>query len=101
MRKEILLQLKNIHVGYGGVKALSGASISLDEGEVVVLMGPNGAGKSTLLKALFGLAPIHDGEVLWEGIKIAPIAEEMVERGISFVPQGRQIYKSLTVLENL
>lgn len=101
MQKETLLQLKDIHVHYGGVKALDGASIKLDEGEIIALMGPNGAGKSTILKALFGLAPIESGSIYWHEEKIIPQSHEIVERGISFVPQGRQIFKSLTVQENL
>jgi len=101
MAKEILLKLEDIHVHYGGVKALDGASVRLDEGEIVALMGPNGAGKSTILKALFGLAPIESGSIYWHEEKIIPKSHEVVERGISFVPQGRQIFKSLTVLENL
>jgi len=98
---EKLLNLKNIKVHYGGVKALDGVAINLDEGEIVALMGPNGAGKSTVLKALFGLAPIEAGQIFWHGQKIIPKSHEMVERGISFVPQGRQVFKSLTVYENL
>ncbi len=101
MAKENLLELKDIHVQYGGVKALSGASVCLDEGEVVALMGPNGAGKSTVLKALFGLAPIAEGTVLWEGQAFTPVSHEVVERGISFVPQGRRVFADLTVEENL
>ena len=98
---ETLLELRNIHVHYGGVKALDGASVSIDEGEIVALMGPNGAGKSTILKAIFGLAPISSGEVLWEGQTFKPVSHEVVERGISFVPQGRRVFHHLTVLENL
>ncbi len=101
MKKEILLRLENIHVHYGGVKALDGASVQLDEGEIIALMGPNGAGKSTILKALFGIAPIESGSIYWHEEKIIPKSHEVVERGISFVPQGRQIFKSLSVLENL
>lgn len=101
MKKEILLKLEDIHVHYGGVKALDGASVRLDEGEIVALMGPNGAGKSTILKALFGLALIESGKIYWHEEQIIPKSHEVVERGISFVPQGRQIFKSLTVLENL
>jgi branched-chain amino acid transport system ATP-binding protein len=101
MKTETLLKLENIHVHYGGVKALDGASVSIDEGEIVALMGPNGAGKSTILKAIFGLAPIESGKVLWEGQPFKPVSYEVVERGVSFVPQGRRVFHHLTVLENL
>ena len=101
MSKETLLKLNDIHVHYGGVRALDGASVEVDEGEVVALMGPNGAGKSTILKTIFGLAPIDSGEVLWEESRVKPISHEMVERGIAFVPQGRRVFKHLTVRENL
>jgi branched-chain amino acid transport system ATP-binding protein len=101
MKNETLLKLENIHVHYGGVKALDGASVSIDEGEIVALMGPNGAGKSTVLKAIFGLAPIQSGEVFWEGRPFKPVSYEVVERGVSFVPQGRRVFHHLTVLENL
>lgn len=99
--QETLLQLQNISVHYGGVVALDGVTISLDEGEFVALMGPNGAGKSTVLRAIFGLAPIERGEVLWHGSAIIPVPDEMVSRGVSFVPQGRRVFTHLTVLENL
>ena len=101
MNKEILLKLDDIHVHYGGVKALDGASVSVDEGEIVALMGPNGAGKSTMLKAIFGLVEIDKGRVLWHENEVKPVSYEMVERGISFVPQGRRVFKHLTVKENL
>lgn len=101
MKTETLLQLDNIHIHYGGVKALDGASVSIDEGEIVALMGPNGAGKSTILKAIFGLASIDSGKVLWEGQEFKPVSYEVVERGVSFVPQGRRVFHHLTVLENL
>ena len=101
MENEILLQLKNIKVHYGGVRALDDVDIDLDEGEIVSLMGPNGAGKSTILKAIFGLAPIKNGEVIWESKVVEPISHKMVTRGISFVPQGRRVFTNLTVKENL
>lgn len=101
MTKETLLKLNNIHVHYGGVKALDGASVSIDEGEVVALMGPNGAGKSTILKTIFGLAPIESGNVAWEGREFTPISHEVVHRGISFVPQGRRVFRHLSVYENI
>lgn len=99
--KEILLRAENIRVHYGGVQALDGASIQIDEGEIVALMGPNGAGKSTLLKAIFGIAPIESGKILWHEKEVAPVPHEMVARGISFVPQGRRVFKHLSVKENL
>jgi len=99
--KEIFLETKNIHVHYGGVHALDGVDIAVREGEMVALMGPNGAGKSTVLKAVFGLAPIASGEILWHGSPVRPVSYEMVERGVSFVPQGRRVFKYLTVEENL
>lgn len=98
---EVLLKLNNISVEYGGVQALSGVDAHLDEGEIVVLMGPNGAGKSTMLKTIFGLAPISKGGVLWHEQKVTPVPHDMVPRGIAFVPQGRQVFKSLSVRENL
>ena len=99
--KEVLLELKNISVHYGGVKALDDISCSLDEGEIVALMGPNGAGKSTVLKAIFGLAPIESGEVLWHEKPFCPVSFEVVRRGIAFVPQGRRVFSHLSVEENL
>ena len=101
MTSETLLELKNIKVHYGGVKALDGANVAIDEGEIVALMGPNGAGKSTILKAIFGLAPIETGSVWWQGQTVRPVAHEMVARGLAFVPQGRRVFKQLTVRENL
>ena len=101
MTKETLLQLQNISVHYGGVKALDDVDVLLDEGEIVALMGPNGAGKSTVLKTIFGLAPVHAGKVLWHEKEIKPVSYEVVQRGIAFVPQGRRVFGNLTVEENL
>lgn len=101
MTKEILLQLQNISVHYSGVKALDGVDIAIDEGEIIALMGSNGAGKSTILKAIFGLAPITTGKILWHETEIKPVSYEVVQRGIAFVPQGRRVFRHLTVEENL
>lgn len=101
MKQETLLQLQNVSVHYGGVKALDGVDIEIDEGEVVALMGPNGAGKSTVLKAIFGLVTLDGGSVCWHEKPIVPMPHHMVERGITFVPQGRRVFSHLTVEENL
>lgn len=101
MQNEPILQLKNVSVQYGGVHALDDVDMNIHEGELVALMGPNGAGKSTILKAIFGIAPLHDGYVIWRGEKVIPIPHKMARRGIAFVPQGRRVFQSLTVEENL
>jgi branched-chain amino acid transport system ATP-binding protein len=99
--KETLLKLEDASVHYSGIKVLDDVSVQIEEGEIVALMGPNGAGKTTVIKALFGLAPLTNGHVLWHGQKIVPVPHEMAGRGISYVPQGRQVFRSLTVRENL
>lgn len=99
--KETLLTLKNASVHYGGIHALDDATVRIDEGEIVALMGPNGAGKSTILKAVFGLAPLTNGKVCWHDKELMPVAHEMAARGIAYVPQGRQVFKNLSVRENL
>ncbi|MEI7890943.1 MAG: ABC transporter ATP-binding protein [bacterium] len=101
MKKKNVLSLTNISVHYGGVKALDDVSIQINDGEIVALMGPNGAGKSTILKAMFGLASLYYGKLHLDGKLIHPKPYEMVVKGIAYVPQGRQVFKGLTVLENL
>ncbi|MEI6843084.1 MAG: ABC transporter ATP-binding protein [bacterium] len=101
MDTEKLLKLKDLNVNYGTLKVLHGVSLSIDEGEIVALMGPNGAGKSTILKSMFGLIPIESGKVLWHEKEITPMPREMIDRGISYVPQGRRVFPSLSVKENL
>ncbi len=101
MRKHKLLEVNKVSVHYNGVRALKGASIRLDEGEIVALMGPNGAGKSTLLKSIFGLVSIDSGEVFWRGERVKPVTHEIAKLGIAFIPQGRRVFRHLTVEENL
>ena len=96
-----LIMMRDIKVAFGGVKALDGVDVDINEREIVALMGPNGAGKSTILKALFGIYNTNAGIIKLRGNIIHPVPHEIVHLGISFVPQGRQIFKSLTVRENL
>lgn len=98
----MLLEAKNLTVYYGVVKALEGVSFHVTEGEIVAMIGPNGAGKSTALKAVCGLIRPRVGEVLFQGEKINDLRpDELVGRGISLVPEGRRLFPTMTVLENL
>src|SRR3989338_10127482 len=98
---EKLLQLENAAVDYGGIHALDGVDIEIDEGEVVALMGPNGAGKSTVLRAMFGLTPIASGGAFFHGKPYAPVPHRLVRQGIAFVPQGRRGFRGLSGGEKL
>jgi branched-chain amino acid transport system ATP-binding protein len=91
-----------IVAGYGKIEVLHGASVRAGEGEIVCIIGPNGSGKSTLLKSLFGLIVPRGGTVLFDGRDITSLPpEEKVRLGIAFVPQGKNVFTSLTVRENL
>ncbi len=96
-----LLEVEAIAAAYGAVQAVRGVSLRVDEGEVVAILGPNGAGKTTLLHALTGLMP-SSGRVVFAGdpcVSITP--EEMVRRGMSLVPERRQLFSSMSVHDNL
>ena len=96
-----LLELTNIAVEYGAVRALDDVSMEVHAGEVVAVMGPNGAGKSTVLKAVMGLAPVVSGTVYWRQQPLAAETHEIVKEGIAFVPQGRRVFTHLSIAENL
>ncbi|QGG43319.1 ATP-binding cassette domain-containing protein [Aeromicrobium yanjiei] len=97
-----MLDLESVDVHYGDFQAIHGISLTLDEGETLAMMGANGAGKSTLLKAVSGLLGASAGAVRFGGHDLAGTApHERVAAGISLVPEGRRIFKSLTVEENL
>ena len=97
----MLLEMVDISVRYGAVRALTDVSLGVQQGEVVAVMGPNGAGKSTVLKAIMGLAPVVDGSVYWRQEPLVAATHEIVKQGIAFVPQGRRVFTHLTIQENL
>jgi branched-chain amino acid transport system ATP-binding protein len=97
-----VLEVRDLHVYYGEIRALQGVSFSVHEGEIVTLLGNNGAGKTTTLRALSRLLTPRRGEVLFLGRSLADTASHaVVHRGITHVPEGRRIFNRLTVLENL
>ncbi len=102
----IKLDIKNIHAGYGAVRALMGVSLELNQGETVALLGTNGNGKSTLMKCVMGMVKPDQGEINLEidGVKhdLTKLStEEIVNLGVALVPEGRRLFPKLTVEENL
>ncbi len=97
-----LLEIKDLHTYYGHVHALRGISLDVQEGEIVTLIGANGAGKSTTLRTISGLIRPREGQVIFEEKVINAVpAHDIVNRGISQAPEGRKIFSTLTVQENL
>jgi len=98
----MLIELKQVVGGYGGAPVLNGIDIAIDRSDIGVIVGPNGAGKSTALKSIFGLVKVTDGEVLFEGQQVAnSLPDKLVPLGLSFVPQEKNVFTTLTVEENL
>ena len=98
----MLLELDNIKTYYGNIRALKGISIEVDEGEIVCLIGGNGAGKSTTLMTISGVLTPVEGDILYQGQSIVSVRpDNIVQMGISQVPEGRMIFPLLTVMENL
>jgi branched-chain amino acid transport system ATP-binding protein len=97
-----MLKVKKINTYYGRVHALKNVSLHLNRGEIVTLIGANGAGKTTILNSLSAITPPADGEIMFEGTPINRLpADRVVEAGISQVPEGRQVFKPLSVEDNL
>ncbi|MFZ7124953.1 MAG: ABC transporter ATP-binding protein [Desulfobacterales bacterium] len=97
-----MLKVENLHVKYGNVEALHGINLNVREGEIVTILGANGAGKSTTLNAICGIFKAADGTIQFEGQTIHRLpAHEIVTRGVSQVPEGRRVFGTLTVRENL
>jgi len=102
MSAEPILELKNVHSGYGSIKALKGVSLKAYPGEIVAIIGANGAGKSTTLMTICGIVQPNMGEIFYKGKKINGVAaEKLPPRGLCQVPEGRRIFPRLTVEENL
>ena len=98
----MLLEVINLTVYYDTVLALDDISLNINEGEIVAIIGPNGAGKSTALKAICGLVKPKSGEILFRGKNInGNQPYQLVEKGLCLVPEGRRVFTSMTVLENL
>jgi branched-chain amino acid transport system ATP-binding protein len=97
-----LLEVKELSVSYGDVRALTDVSIEVEEGTIVALVGSNGAGKSTLLKTIAGLLRPSSGQMFFMGEDLEGLnTKHRVDRGIVLVPEGRRLFQTLTVLENL
>lgn len=93
---------ENMTGGYGAANILNGCTISVEKGEIAVIVGPNGAGKSTAMKAVFGMLPLRQGEVRLNGINITSLSpQERVTRGMGFVPQTHNVFPTMSVEENL
>ncbi len=97
-----MLNVSNVHAGYGDLKVLFDVSIDLQDGEVVSLVGSNGAGKTTLLRAISGLIPVTSGEITWYDKSMTKMpAYKIPELGIAHIPQGRGILSTLSIRDNL
>ena len=96
-----MLSIKDLHVSYGGIRALKGVSLEVSAGEIVTIIGANGAGKSTLLNTISGFLKPGAGEILYKGKKLARRPDLVVQSGICHVPEGRLIFANLSVTDNL
>ena len=97
-----MLKIENLHVSYGGIRALRGISLEVPDGRIVTLIGANGAGKSTTLRTISGLVKADSGSIIYDGEELLgmPIYK-ILEKGIAQVPEGRRVFTNLTVRENL
>ena len=99
---EILLQVRNLKVGYGGIQAVKGIDFDVRTGELVSLIGSNGAGKTTTMKAITGTLNFADGDILYQGQSIrGQGAWDLVKKGLVMVPEGRGVFARMTITENL
>src|SRR5262245_986437 len=97
-----LLSVSDLVVRYGAITAIRGIDLMVDEGEIVAIVGPNGAGKTSLLSAIAGVVRQSSGSIAFQGASLAGVAlENVVVHGIAMAPEGRHIFSTLTVAENL
>jgi branched-chain amino acid transport system ATP-binding protein len=97
-----MLKVDDLSVAYGGLRALSGVSLTVAEGQFVAIVGPNGAGKTTLFKAISGTVTPVSGRITYQGANLLAVPSwRRAHLGIAHVPEGRQVFGALTVLENL
>ena len=97
-----ILKVENVAAHYGSINALKGVSMEVNEGEIVTVIGANGAGKSTLMKCIVGVMPKSGGTVEYAGTDITKMgSDKIVKMGIAMVPEGRQIFSELSIMENL
>ncbi len=97
-----ILEVKDIHTYYGDAYVLQGLSLSLEKGQILGLLGRNGVGKTTLVNSIVGFTPPRRGSIVFKGDDITSLPSfETVRRGMGLVPQGRRVFPSLTVEENL
>ena len=97
-----ILEIKNLSVNFGGIKAVKDISMDVEQGKIVTLIGANGAGKSTILRSVSGIVKPQSGDILFDGVSIlGQTPDAIVSKGITLVPEGRRVFPNLTVLENL
>ena len=97
-----MLKIENLHVSYGGIRALQGVSLDVPDGKIVTLIGANGAGKSTTLRTISGLVKADSGSISYDGQELLGLPiNRILEKGIALVPEGRRVFTNLSVVENL
>jgi branched-chain amino acid transport system ATP-binding protein len=101
-KKDIVLEIKDLHVNYGAIHAIKGISLTVEKGEIVTLIGANGAGKTTTLNTIVGLVKSKSGSIKLYSEDITNVhADKIVQKGVALSPEGRRIFPNLTVYENL
>ena len=97
-----ILEIKDLSVNFGGIKAVKDISIDVEQGKIITLIGATGAGKSTILRSISGIVKPQSGDILLDGVSIlGQTPDAIVSKGITLVPEGRRVFPNLTVLENL